>query len=256
MLSLVILFLSGISGPHRKESVNKGPYTNVFRKLSETTGFRERSGASDNSNPCFYLDYKSKVALITGGTKYINPILYCPDGSTEAEFDPSDAEIYYTETIGIEYLNNSIGVDSIYIVTKGSSIKIPRNEAIDPDTGALQYYFDFVIAPVPSFTYTCSSLYCNEINNYSIRVTSYIKNSDVMTIKVENSDYKIKRKTSKRYSISVPDEGPFVLTESASLSDGLSAGAVVGIVLAVLVAAGVIGFCVYYFVLQDMIKSR
>lgn len=112
----------------------------------------------------------------------------------------------------------------------------------------LSNYFDLVISPITNLTYTYSGLYCSEHEFWlsSFYTYTYEKNTDALTIKAELSDeYTIKRKFSKKYSLSFPNKGPFAPTDG-----GLSTGEIVGNVIAVLVAVGVAGFCIYYFVVK------
>lgn len=108
-----------------------------------------------------------------------------------------------------------------------------------------KFYADVILTPIPNLSYTCSGSSCGRhvlFGTYLI-AANYEKSSDIITIKVEpSSNYTIKRNISKRYSISIPKQGPFVFAES-----GLSAGAIAGIVISVVVVMSITGFCVFYF---------
>lgn len=244
MFSLVIAFFHKINNSRRKRSESDDSATNEFRKLNLTTGVPEFNYVTDLSMSCFYLDYESSVTLSMNGKKYKNPILYCPGNTTDIKFEPENSSVYYTE---IFELPSFIGYDklkSIYIATKDGSLKVPKNKLF---LGAevFKFYADVVLTPIPNLSYTCAGSSCGRhvlFGSYLI-AANYEKNSDIITIKVETSNnYTIKRNISKRYSISIPEQGPFVFAEG-----GLPAGAIAGIVVSVVVVVSITGVCIFYF---------
>lgn len=130
MTLLVIAFFHEINNSRNKRSGSDDSATNIFRKLDLTTGVPAENYVSDFSMSCFYLDYELNVTLSMKGKKYKNPIFYCPGNTTNIEFEPKNASIYYTE---IFELPSFIGYDklkSIYIATEDSSLNVPKKQII------------------------------------------------------------------------------------------------------------------------------
>ena len=131
----------------------------------------------------------------------------------------------------------------MYITTKGSSTKTPKTKITEY---YYSYYADLIVTPIPNVTHIVSGKECgaNDYYNSCSYMIGNKKNSCKVTIKVNPSDYTIKRKIAKRYSIDQTSEGPYALTGNG-LSNGLSTGGIVGIAIAVLVVVVVAGFCIF-----------
>ena len=126
-------------------------------------------------------------------------MFYCPRSASDIKFEPSNTVIYYTKIFDLyDYYWNIF--DHMYIVTKDSSIKTSKIEIYDYRYGQYYFYIDLIVYPIPDLTYTVSCEKCSsfdETNSYSIP-TSENMSSCTVDIKVNSSDYTVKRKIAKK----------------------------------------------------------
>ena len=249
MLQLLVLLFHRINISRHMRETGSWDDTNEFQLLNMTSGLPENYQIPNHSPLCFYLDYESSITLTMDGNTYKNPIFYCPDSASDIKFEPVNAEIYYLRIFDLEWSNSWL--NSIYITTKDSSIKSPNSKVTSPFNES--YYAEIIVTPIPNVTHTASvsgeECWVNDYWNSCSYIVGIKKNSCEVTVKVNPSDYTIKRKIAKRYSISLPTEGPYAFTGNG-LSNGLSTGGIVGIVIAVLVVVVVVGFCIFWFVIK------
>lgn len=267
MLSLVIALLSRLNvsrlnvsrlnASNVKRGVSDFSLTTTFTKLDLSTGIpiEDSLYVAAGLVACYWLDYDASITLTMNGTEYKNPLFYCPKNTSDIKFEPEDAEIYYAAMFDLSSLSvYTEYIESMYISTKASSFKTPQNEVVN---GAL--YYDLILVPIPSYTvaleYSSGDfqyLY-SEDGGYAITMGSS-KNSATVTFGVKtSSDYTIKNEISGRYKIDLPADGPYAyvgVSASSSGSGSSSTGVIVGVVIAVVVVVGIVGFCVYWFIIR------
>ena len=195
---------------------------------------------------CYYLDYSSNITLTVDRSKYKNPIFFCPNGASKIKFEPDD-EIYCAE-FSLYYLTNSDPncevYNSIYITTESTSFKTPVS-ASECEEG----YVDLILAPVPSGTISCTGN-CYTDSEYEsdniLAIFDFLAETSTVTVTVSSgANYTIKKSMNQRYSISLPEEGPYVFNGKS----GLSIGAIVGIAVgAVVVVGAAVGVSVYFII--------
>ena len=200
---------------------------------------------------CYYLDYSSSITLTVDNYVYTNPIFFCPSGASKIKFKP-DNEIYCAEfslsTVVLEQGSCEI-FKSIYVTTQSTSIKTPVYTSECEDA-----YFDLVLAPVPSGTIAING---NATNLYEDDIISILYDEEgaetsTVTVTVSSStSYTIKNPMKQRYSISIPEEGPYVFNGENGVvaKSGLSVGAIAGIAVgAVVVVGAAVGVSVYFII--------
>ena len=255
MLLTAVALLSRFNAS--RVSADGGPYeiTNDYQECGTSFFMKNIEDWSDDSelDTCYYLDYSSSITLTVDGSKYKNPIFFCPNGASEIKFQPDDG-IYCTE-FSLYYIANSDPncevYNSIYITTESSSIKTPVSTS-ECELG----YFDLILAPVPSGTIAHSGTVGDDGSYYVTNIlTLYDSSEETSTVTVTKSSstsYTIKNSINQRYSISIPSTGPYVFNGKS----GLSIGAIVGIaVVAVVVVGAAVGVSLY-FILKNRNKGK
>ena len=205
---------------------------------------------------CYYLDYSPSITLTVDNYEYTNPIFFCPSGASKIKFNP-DNEIYCAEfslsTVVLEQGSCEI-FKSIYVTTESTSIKTPVYTSECEDA-----YFDLVLTPVPSGTIkikgNATKLYDYEDGIISILFDEEGEETSTVTVTVSSgASYTIKNPMNQRYSISIPELGPYVFNGengvvAKSSKSGLSVGAMSGIaVVAVVVVGAAVGVSVYFII--------
>ena len=210
------------------------------------------------SGYCYYLDYKDSLTLTLDAEVYKNPIIYCPRNDSTVKFEPTTGEVLYTP---IFQLSPVFPFQTMYVSTKSFSTKSPstkaRVDAIDSEDFTGTLYADLMILPVDGASLSGGPYIDDDDDDHSIHyengilVTYSINDKSYFSLKydVSTSYATPQRQISKRYSIKFPSQGPFAM----SMGSGLSTGAIIGIVVAVVVVVGVVGFCVYRFVLRKKV---
>ena len=151
MLQLLVLLFHRINISRHMRYTSKWDTTNDFQLLNMTSGLPQNYEVPQDYGLCFYLDHKSSITLTMDGKKYKNPIFYCPGNASEIKFKPENAEIYYTEIFKLDWPYTLF--NSLYIITKDSSIEGPKNEITEY---YYSYYADLIVSPIPDLTYTVS----------------------------------------------------------------------------------------------------
>ena len=247
MLLTAVALLSGLNAS--RVSVDDKSYEIISNYMECGTSFFMESitdWSSESIDECFYLDYGSSITLTVDGSKYKNPIFFCPNGASNIKFEPDDG-IYCAGFIFaaiISELSSCNGLNRIYVITESTNFKTPVAKA--KCDGTIEYY-DLVLAPVPAGAIALSGT-AEAMSHYESESMFYIldstKQSSTASVTVSSgANYTIKRSMNKRYSISIPSTGPYVFNGKSGLSIGVIVGIAVG---AVVVVGAVVGVSVYF----------
>ena len=247
MLLTAVTLLSGLNAS--RVSADEETYSTDASYWQCTTSSFSGDWSTEELTDCFYLDYSSSVTLSVGKSKYKNPIFFCPGGATSIKFEP-DSGIYCTKFLLYDVINSNSdckGYRSLYVTTQATSFKTPVSKA---KSKSCSEYFDLILVPVESGTIALSGTVTEEIingyeSNKILAVYDTTKESSTVTVTVGSGGYTIKRSINQRYSISIPEEGPYVFNGK----NGLSIGVIVGIaVVAVVVVGAAVGVSVYFII--------
>ena len=254
MLLTAVALLSGLNAS--RVSADEETYSIDASYWQCTTSSFSGDWSKKELTDCFYLDYSSSVTLTVGKSKYKNPIFFCPGGATSIKFEP-DSGIYCTKFSLYEVINSNgdcKGYRSLYVATQATSFKTPVSKA---KSSSCSEYFDLILAPIESGTIALSGTVTEEIingyeSNKILAVYDTTKESSTVTVTVSSgASHTILKSIDKRYSISLPEEGPYVFNGK----NGLSIGVIVGIaVVAVVVVGAAVGVSVY-FILKNRKKK-